>query len=349
MQKGTSPNTQFCEQKLIPTFHNRKNYILHLNCLIFYLSKGMILKKIHRIVSFKQAPFLKEYILTLTNLRASFAENNMTFFVNVFKLLANSTYGKFAQTPLNYTFAKICFNESQFKKNINSERFLRASIVNKDIAIVEFKPDHIVFDSAFCIAATILDLSKLYMYTYYYNVLKPTFHPDKIRMILHDTDSIIFEVNCENFFEKYEKMTNMEFSNFKKEHSLFSTRNRKALLYFKDENPNDYIKEFIGLRSKLYIIKTVSKENDIKAKGFNRHFKKAFLSFNKYKMCHRNLQIYRFPAISIRSFDHELFTVFQNKIVLNNFDSKMYTRKCNVHTFFYGSCNTNDKCLECEI
>ena len=91
MQNVSSEDTQFCEQKLIPTFHDRKNYILHIKCLLFYLSKGMLLKKIHKIVSFKQASFKKIYIQTLTNLRAIFSEKNLSFFVNVFKLLANST------------------------------------------------------------------------------------------------------------------------------------------------------------------------------------------------------------------------------------------------------------------
>ena len=191
---------KFCEEKLIATFHDRKNYILHIKCLIFYLSKGMILKKIHRTVSFKQAPFLNEYITILTKLRSDCAAKNLTFFVNVFKLLAVSTYGKFAQSPLNYTFAKICFKKAHFKKSINSDRFLQACIVKKDIAIVEFKPKLMIFDAAFCVAATILDLSKLYMYKYYYDILQPTFYPDRVNIILHDTDSFIFEVNCEFFF-----------------------------------------------------------------------------------------------------------------------------------------------------
>ena len=82
--------TNHAEEKLIPTLHNRKNYILHIKSLIFYLSHGLILKKIHRIVSFEQKPFLKEYIMTLTKLRAICAAKNLTFFVNVFELLANA-------------------------------------------------------------------------------------------------------------------------------------------------------------------------------------------------------------------------------------------------------------------
>ena len=78
-------------------------------------------KKVHRIVSFKQKPFLKDYILTLTRLRSKAAERNLTFFVNVFKLLANSTYGKFAQNPNIFTFAKLCLYERDFKKAVNSK------------------------------------------------------------------------------------------------------------------------------------------------------------------------------------------------------------------------------------
>ena len=70
----------FSEQKLIPTFHKRKKYILHIKCLQFYLSKGLVLDKVHRIVSFKQEPFLKEYIVTLTKLRSICAKKNLTFF-----------------------------------------------------------------------------------------------------------------------------------------------------------------------------------------------------------------------------------------------------------------------------
>ena len=40
--------------------------------------------------------------------------------------------------------------------------------------------------------------------------------------------------------------------------------------------------------------------------------------------------------MTIRGFDHHLYMVLQNKVVLNNFDSKMYICDCNIHTF-YGS------------
>ena len=259
MKQNDSYHT-FSEEKLIPTFHERKKYILHFKCLKFYLSKGLVLKKIHRIVSFKQEPFLKEYILTLTKLRSICSQKKLTFFVNVFKLLANSTYGKFCQNPNNFTYAKLCLNQRELDKCINSDRFLRASIINQRVVIVEYKPEEILYNSIFSVASSILDLAKLHLYNYYYNVLKPNFEPDKVTLLMTDTDSIIFSVNCKNFFEKYKKMPFVDFSNFKKNNFLYSDKNRKELLFFKDENPNEFIKEFIGLRSKLHVIKTGTKK-----------------------------------------------------------------------------------------
>ena len=154
----------------------------------------------------------------------------LTFFVNVFKLLANSTYGKFCQNPNNFTYAKLCLNQQQLDKSINSDRFLSASIINQSVVIIEYKPEAIKYDAVYSVASTILDLAKLHLYNYYYNILQPSFRPDKVKLIMTDTDSIIFSVNCENFFEKYKKMPLFDFSNFKTNNFLYSEKNRKELI-----------------------------------------------------------------------------------------------------------------------
>ena len=142
--------------------------------MIFYLSHGIMLKKIHWIVSFEQKPFLKEYILSLTKLRSK-AVTKSYFFVNVFKLLATSTYGKFGENPNNYTHAKLCSNEKDLRKATNSNRFFIVSVVNKSVAIVEYKPEKIMYNSPFPVAATTLDVAKLHLYYNYYDILKSTF------------------------------------------------------------------------------------------------------------------------------------------------------------------------------
>ena len=77
---------------------------------------------------------------------------------------------------------------------------MSVSVISKSVAIVEYKPEKIMYDSPFPVAATILDLAKLHLYYYYYDVLKPTFLPDKVSLLMTDTDSIIFSVKCSDFF-----------------------------------------------------------------------------------------------------------------------------------------------------
>ena len=91
----------------------------------------------------------------------------------------------------------------------------------------------------------------------------------------------------------------------------------------------------------------MSDQEDKKCKGYSRKFRDALLTYEKDKNCDENLNQFRLPLLSIRGFDHQLYTVLQNKVVLNNFDSKMYICDCNIHTFFYGSKDLNSVCKKC--
>ena len=97
----------------------------------------------------------------------------------------------------------------------------------------------------------------------------------------------------------------------------------------------------------MYVIKTLSNQEDKKCKGYNRKFRDTILTYKKYENCHENLSQFRSLLLSIRGFHHQLYTVLQNKFVLNNFDSKMYICDCNIHTFFYGSKDLNSVCKKC--
>ena len=49
--------------KLLPNLYDKKRYIVTLRNLQFYLSKGLILKKIHRAVQYEQKSWMKPYRL----------------------------------------------------------------------------------------------------------------------------------------------------------------------------------------------------------------------------------------------------------------------------------------------
>ncbi len=77
--------------KLVPNLETKHNYVLHYRNLKYYLSKGMILRKVHRAIGFTQSCWLKPYIDFNTEQR-KLARNN--FEKDLFKLANNSIFGK---------------------------------------------------------------------------------------------------------------------------------------------------------------------------------------------------------------------------------------------------------------
>ena len=54
--KGTST------EKLIPNLNSKEKYVVHYRNLKLYLSLGMKLTRIHKVVTFRQTPWLRQYI-----------------------------------------------------------------------------------------------------------------------------------------------------------------------------------------------------------------------------------------------------------------------------------------------
>ena len=77
--------------KLIPTLAEKKNYVLHYRNLQLYLSLGLKLKKVPRVLEFDQSPWLVQYINFNTQERMN-AKN--AFEKDFLKLLNNSVFGK---------------------------------------------------------------------------------------------------------------------------------------------------------------------------------------------------------------------------------------------------------------
>ena len=77
--------------KLISNLGNETNYVIHYRNLQLYLSLGMKLTKIYRVLKFKQSDWMKKHVNFNTEKRTNAASSFEKYF---FKLMINSVYGK---------------------------------------------------------------------------------------------------------------------------------------------------------------------------------------------------------------------------------------------------------------
>ena len=97
-KKKIKPDTHIQSSKLICDWSDKKNYLVHYRMLKFYVRHGMIVDKVHVIISFKQSRWLEKYINFNTQKRNQ-AVNN--FEKHFYKLLNNAFFGKTMENVRN--------------------------------------------------------------------------------------------------------------------------------------------------------------------------------------------------------------------------------------------------------
>ena len=77
--------------KLTPNLRDKTRYVVHYRNLKLYVQLGLVITKVHRVLTFKQSPWLKANIDFNTHHR-SLSDNG--FLRDFFKLMNNSVFGK---------------------------------------------------------------------------------------------------------------------------------------------------------------------------------------------------------------------------------------------------------------
>ena len=159
-------------KKLIPKSGNKTDYVVHYRNLQLYLSLGVKLTKIHRVLKFKQSDWMKKYIDFNIKKRMNAANDSERDF---FKLMINSVYGKTMENLQKRIYVRLVNNEKDILKYTSRPTYITHKIFGKDYAAIhEIKPI-LILNKPICIEFTVLDLSKWKMYDFHYNFIKKNF------------------------------------------------------------------------------------------------------------------------------------------------------------------------------
>ena len=319
--------------KLIPTLSNKEKYVLHYRNLQLYLDLGLKINKVHRVLEFNQSPWLKQYINFNTKKRTQ-AKNS--FEKDFFKLMNNSVFGKTMENIRKRVDVRLITDEKKLLKMVSKPTYVSSKIFNENLVAVHKIKETLTLNRPAYIGMCILDLSKTLMYNFHYNYIKKKYG-NKAKLLFTDTDSLTYEIEAEDVYQDFwNDKDRFDNSDYPESSPYFDTTNKKVIGKFKDEACSIPIKEFVGLRSKMYSYIKENRKCEKTAKGIKKNIIKNNIKHTDYKkVLFKNKQI-QHTMKTIRSSKHQLSSYEMNKISLSCFDDKRYILKKGKQSLAYG-------------
>lgn len=326
--------------KLIPNFRNKEKYVLHYLNLKQCLKFGLKLKKIHRAIKFTQSPWLRQYIDVNTNIRNAATSK---FVKNHAKLMNNSVFGKTMENVDKRIDVKLVSQwgtnkdakQNSAEKLISKPQFKDVTIFSENLIAIQLQKVCITYNKPIYVGFSILDISKIIMYDFFYEYLKPKYG-DNISLLYTDTDSFILEVKTENFYNDIKHNLDVfDTSNYPEDNIYNIPRNISVVGKFKDEFGGQVIEGFFGTAAKSYCVKT--KEGvQKKAKGICKSTIQKQINLSHYKeVVENNSKIYCKMYI-FRSHLHNMYTELINKLALSGEDDKRFRIPGSLKTLAWG-------------
>ena len=151
---------------------DKKKYVIHIRTLRQALNHGLTLKKVCRIIQFKQKAWLKVYIDMNTELRKN-AKNE--FEKNFFKLMNNSVFPKTMENIRNHRDIKLVTSEKRRKRLVSEANYHSCKKFSDHLMAIEMKKTRVKMNKPLYLGMSLLDVSKTVMYEFWYDYFKPKY------------------------------------------------------------------------------------------------------------------------------------------------------------------------------
>ena len=184
-------------EKLVPNLRNKKNYVIHIRALSQALSHGLIPERIHQAIEFDQSAWMRPYIDFNTQLRTKATKD---FEKDFFKLMNNAVFGKTMENIRKRRNIRPVTNRESYLKTVMKPNFKSGALFGDNLMGCEMGKIKVVMNKPVYLGQAILDLSKIVMYEFHYDHMKPKYNDDCLQLCYMDTDSLVYHIKTKDFF-----------------------------------------------------------------------------------------------------------------------------------------------------
>ena len=155
----------------------------------------------------------------------------------------------------NHRDIKLVTSDKRRKRLVSEANYNSHKNFSEHLMAIKVKKTRVKMVKPLYLGMSILDISKILMYEFWYDYIKPKYE-DRAKLCYMDTDSFIIYIKTEDFFEDISNDVERWFdtSNYDKndKRPLPIGKNKKVPGLFKDELGGKIITEVVALRPKTY-------------------------------------------------------------------------------------------------
>ena len=231
----------------------------------------------------------------------------------------------------------LVMNKEEYLKRVIKPNLQLGIIFSKNLMECEMGKIRVVMNKPIYLGQAILGLSKIIIYKLHYDYMKPKYGTN-LPLCYMDTNRLVYGIKTDGFYEDITSNVKARFdmSGYSHSHPLSMGVNKKFIGLIKHELGGRIMTEFVALRLKLYVYKTLSGSGDKKGKGATECVIKKTPDFEDNKQCLlAGRKRFRKQLLFWNKL-HEVHTIEVNKLALSRDDNKRVVQNDGVSTLAHG-------------
>ena len=180
----------------------------------------------------------------------------------------NAVFGKTMENIRKHRDIKLVAIDKKRSKLVSEPNYHTINYISEDLSIIEMNKTRVKLNKPIYLGSSILDISKILMYEFWYDYIKPKYGND-VKLCYMDTDSFVMNIKTEDFYKDIANDVEKRFdtSDYEVNRPLPTGKNKKIIGLMKDELGGKTITKFVTLRPKTYLHFTDDGKEDKKVKG----------------------------------------------------------------------------------
>ena len=224
---------------------------------------------------------------------------------------------------------KLVTTDRRRNRSVSEPNYHASKHFSENLMEIEMKKTEVKMNKPVYLGMSILYISKTLMYEFWYDYIKPKYQ-ERAKLCYMDTDSFVIHIETEYFYEDIAGDVEKWFdtSNYEEndKRPLPIGKNKKIIVFFKDELGGKIMNKFAGLRAKSWANLLNDNTENKKAKRTKRCIIKRRLKFENYIDCLFNDKFILLSQQRFKSDCHDVCTEEVNKAALtSNDDERLQT------------------------